>query len=118
MILFVFEGCKREVQIFNTMQELFFPEDNSDKIKCSYGNNIYSLYERLKDPESDCFDQDIVSVLKTDSVKSNGASKGVDFQNVSEFSQVYLFFDFDIHNQNKSNSISIQELQNRLSILL
>ena len=64
MILFVFEGVKREPMLFKTIQYLFFPNKNN-QIVCSFGNNIYQLYkeiERLKINGEDY--SDIVSILK------------------------------------------------------
>ena len=38
MILFVFEGKKREPEIFKTLEYLYFPKGQT--IVCSFGNNI------------------------------------------------------------------------------
>ena len=46
MILFVFEGDEREPRLFRTLERLYFPKVN-DNIVCSFGNNIYDLYNEL-----------------------------------------------------------------------
>lgn len=45
MILFVFEGEKREPELFRAIEKLFFKD--SQHIVCSFGNNIYELYQRF-----------------------------------------------------------------------
>ena len=44
MILFVFEGVKREPDLFRTIQRLYFA-NRDEQIVCSYNNNIYQLYK-------------------------------------------------------------------------
>ena len=43
MILFVFEGVKREPDLFRTIQRLYF-SNREEQIVCSYNNNIYLTY--------------------------------------------------------------------------
>ncbi len=45
MILFVFEGEKREPALFKAIERLFFKD--GQHIVCSFGNNIYELYQRM-----------------------------------------------------------------------
>ena len=59
MILFVFEGAKREPELFRTIETLFFKDKQN--IVCSFGNNIYELYNELKSFEGE---GDIVSILR------------------------------------------------------
>ena len=47
MILFVFEGNKREPDLFRSIQRLYFP-NKEEQIVCSYNNNIYQLYKDLE----------------------------------------------------------------------
>lgn len=47
MILFVFEGVKREPDLFRTIQRLYFA-NRDEQIVCSYNNNIYQLYNHGK----------------------------------------------------------------------
>lgn len=96
MILFVFEGKKREITLFKTLEELYFKNEGDERILCSFCNNIYNLYERVFETG-----EDIVSVVKSQlprSDKSNWCEL-----NVSDFSQVFLFFDYDCHDPSASN---------------
>lgn len=108
MILFVFEGEKREPELFRAIEKLFFKD--SQHIVCSFGNNIYELYQRLKDLDDS---GDIVSVLRErydggqDSPFSEEAKS-------SDFSEIYLIFDYDFHNRN----ISLEEMNLRISEML
>lgn len=47
MILFVFEGEKREPEIFDGMEKIY-GEDLGERITYSYGANIYSLFHYMK----------------------------------------------------------------------
>lgn len=104
MILFVFEGAEREPRIFKTLQRLFFGD--GEIIVCSFGNNIYELYRQLQ-----AFDGygDIVSVLGEN--KADGLPDGV---KSSDFSEIYLFFDYDFQNEN----LKLEEMNQRLREML
>lgn len=104
MILFVFEGEEREPRIFRTIRRLFFGE--GEIIICSFGNNIYELYRQLQDLEGD---GDIVSVLREN--RANGLPVGVCS---SDFSEIYLFFDYDFQNEN----LTLEEMNQRLEEML
>ena len=103
MILFVFEGAEREPKIFKTLERLFFGA--GERIVCSFGNNIYELYRQLREYDGD---GDIVSILR-----ENGAQlpAGV---NSSDFSEIYLFFDYDFQNRN----LTLEEMNRQLSEML
>lgn len=108
MILFVFEGEKREPELFRAIEKLFFKD--SQHIVCSFGNNIYELYQRLKDLD---YSGDVVSVLRErydglpDSPFSEEAKS-------SDFSEIYLIFDYDFHNKN----IPLEEMNSQISEML
>ena len=99
MILFVFEGRRREPDIFRTLDFLFFPKGQT--IVCSFGNNIYELYRQLVDLDSA---GDIVSLL----IEQNKLDAGT---KSSDFSEVFLFFDYDFQNKN----LSLEEMNAQLS---
>ena len=108
MILFVFEGEKREPELFRAIDKLFFKD--SQHIVCSFGNNIYELYLKLRNLDGS---GDIVSVLREryegrlDSPFSEEAKS-------SDFSEIYLIFDYDFHNRN----ISLEEMNSQISEML
>lgn len=104
MILFVFEGERREPMLFKSIELLFFPS-NEENIVCSFGNNIYELYRQMHSLGDGA---DIVGVLK-----ENGAISGE--YDMSDFSDVFLFFDLDIHNENQSVETNASQISEMLS---
>lgn len=108
MILFVFEGEKREPALFKAIERLFFKD--GQHIICSFGNNIYELYQCLKALDDS---GDIVSVLRenyTGSPESPFAEDSIS----SDFSEIYLIFDYDFQNKN----ISLEEMNSQISEML
>lgn len=103
MILFVFEGAEREPRVFRTLERLFFGQ--GERIVCSFGNNIYELYRQLQSFEGD---GDLVSILR-----ENKADLPEDVK-TSDFSEIYLFFDYDFQNEN----LSLEEMNQRLREML
>ena len=109
MKLFVFEGEKREPDIFRALQTLFFAEEK-EMFACSYGNNIYQLYRELR--EYDHFG-DVVALLKA-KVAGRAGNDLKEINNVSDVSEVYLFFDYDPQNKN----LTIAEMNSQLADML
>lgn len=108
MILFVLEGKKREPEIIKTLEYLFFPNEQS--IVCSFGNNIYELYRRLSElGESG----DVVSLLR-EMNSDNPESPFGENAKSSDYSEVFLFFDYDFQNKN----LSLEEMNTQLSEML
>ena len=108
MILFVFEGEEREPNLYKTLERLYFPRKN-DNIVCSFGNNIYALYMEMLALDGD---GDIVSVLK-EKLAERG-EKNLEGKRSSDFSEKYLFFDYDFQN----SQLSIDEINRRVSVML
>lgn len=109
MILFIFEGERREPQIFKSLENLFFP-NKDEHVACSFGNNIYNLYKLLSQDDG----IDIVASLK-EKLQNGTESRLRNFEKTSDFSEIYLFFDYDFHdNQN----LSLAELNRRLREML
>lgn len=109
MILFVFEGSKREPDLFRTIQRLYFP-NKEEQIICSYNNNIYQLYKDLQEYDGD---GDIVTILKEKfEGKENNPLKDIDV--ASDISEIYLFFDYDFHNTN----LTIEEINRQVKEML
>ncbi|MCZ4294509.1 hypothetical protein [Vibrio sinaloensis] len=103
-ILCIFEGEKREVGYFESMKQHFF--GGQSIVHCCYGNDLYELEKILSDDE-DPESLDIFEVLKEhNQVTSNNAVNNNNdiFNNFSRdsFNQVYLFFDFEYHDNNYS----------------
>ena len=91
---FIVEGRVREPQIIDNISKVFFPHSNCEIIKLPVEENIYMLWKSLK---KDDFDTDIIEVLResNDDIRNqlNGLSR-------DDFSEVYLFFDYDLHQTN------------------
>ena len=110
MILFVFEGKRREPDIFRTLKYLFFPKGQT--IVCSFGNSIYELYRQLKQLDGA---GDIVSLLRENN-KDNPESPFNPNDKSSDFSEIYLFFDYDFQNRNLTLDQMNQQVSEMLSL--
>ena len=95
-ILCVFEGEVREPLYFNTLKQCFFGEQSI--VYCCFGNDIYDLYSKMqKDDDLDIFEL----IHEHNTVESNEEL----FDNFSrdDFNQVFLFFDFEFHDDKFSS---------------
>lgn len=102
MILFVFEGDKREPRLFDAIKEIFLPKELSS-IVCTYKCNIYHLYTWIKkyDFFGDSTSVDTVSILN-EILLRRGDTTLQDIPS-SEISEIYLFFDYDFHHHDLEN---------------
>jgi len=110
MILFVFEGAKREPDLFRAIETLFFQDKQS--IVCSFGNNIYELYNELQSYEGD---GDIVSILK-ERYQGQSDSPFKDDVKSSDFSEIYLIFDYDFQNKNIPLKVMNSQIEEMLAL--
>lgn len=108
MILFVFEGYKREPDLFYSIQRLFFDKTN-EHIVCSFGNNLYQLYKELKKYEDN---GDLVSILREKYEKSQ--DNPFKSRLSSDFSEIYMFFDYDFQNVNLPLEVMNSQLKEML----
>ena len=109
MILFVFEGRKTEPSLFKTLEYLYFKNPDEQKI-CCFGYNIYELFRLMN--ESD-FTEDIVTVIKR-KLESRNEKPIPEEVSITDFSEVYLFFDYDFQNKN----LSLEELNSQVQEML
>ncbi|MDO4930037.1 MAG: hypothetical protein Q4E59_02765 [Bacteroidales bacterium] len=108
MILFVFEGDEREPNFYRTLEKLYFPKNNNNII-CSFGNNIYELYNEMMELEGD---GDIISVMK-ERLSRKGDTTLEKFKS-SDFSEIYLFFDYDFQN----TQLTLDQINERMKQML
>lgn len=94
-IALIYEGVKTEENLFASLRDNFFT-DKADTliITLPADGNIYMLWSRMK---ADDFETDLISVLKEMSQEISEKLKDMD---VNDFSEIYLFFDYDGHNDN------------------
>lgn len=94
-VIFIYEGVKAEEDLLNNVVKIFFSSKADISIlNCPADGNIYMLWTRLK---ADKFETNVVDVLKEMSVT---ARERLQSCKASEFSEIYLFFDYDGHNDN------------------
>lgn len=110
MILFVFEGAKREPELFRTIETLFFKDKQN--IVCSFGNNIYELYNELKSFEGE---GDIVSILRERYI-GRADSPFTEDTKSSDFSEIYLIFDYDFQNKNLPLDVMNRQIDEMLDL--
>jgi len=90
IILFVFEGEKVEVQIYESLKKHFSKINSKTHIHATFDTHIYELYKVLKEDD----DQDIIELIRDRSAKNQSSLSGILRDSVAE---VYLFFDYDGH---------------------
>ena len=105
MILFVFEGSRREPGIFDSLRKLYFKEESV--VVCTYNTDFHSLYKSLSENDWELF-----YVLR-ERLHQRGENT-LDEYKASDFSQIYLFFDYDFQNSH----IPLEEQNRRLEEML
>lgn len=96
--LFIVEGESRDLRFAKEMQQCFMKPESEVKIICLPAmQNIYMLYQKLA---ADDFETDIVEVLRESVPAAAKSLTGVSRDSVE---QVYLFFDYDPHQNNVTN---------------
>lgn len=94
-VIFIYEGVKAEENLLNNMVKIFFSSRKDISIlNCPADGNIYMLWTRLKKDE---FETNVIDVLKE---MSTMAKERLKDSKASDFSEIYLFFDYDGHNDN------------------
>lgn len=94
---FIVEGEAREPLIIENISKVFFVHGNFKIITLPAGQNIYMLWKKLK---ADDFDTDIIEVLREEHEELEKQLHGL---SRDDFSEVYLFFDYDGHQDNLSD---------------
>ncbi len=92
--VFIVEGEAREPQVIDNISKVLFSHGNYKIITLPAGENIYMLWKKLK---ADDFDTDIIEVLRESNKEIKEQLDGLSRDN---FSEVFLFFDYDAHQEN------------------
>lgn len=93
-IAIIVEGTVREPQILNNLIKIFFSKANYQIISLPAGENIYMLWNQLKD---DQFETDIIEIVRD---YSEDTEKQLEGLTRDDFAEVFLFFDYDGHQNN------------------
>ena len=105
---FIVEGEAREPLIIDNIAQVFFKHANFKIITLPAGQNIYMLWKKLKE---DDFDTDIIEVLREEHEELKEQLEGI---SRDDFSEVYLFFDYDGHQNNLSEEDDADVLEQML----
>lgn len=93
-IAFIYEGVSAEDRLLANMQKAYFSEFSDVYIfNLPADGNIYMLWKKLVEDE---FETNIIEVLKEMSTEAKERIEKMGLQ-ASQFSEVYLFFDYDGH---------------------
>lgn len=97
---FIVEGEVREPQVIDNISKIFFSHGNYTVITLPAGENIYMLWKQLK---ADDFDTDVIEVLRE---SNDEIKKQLEGLSRDDFSEVYLFFDYDVHQTNLGKTVN------------
>lgn len=116
-IALIVEGTKTEPQIFKNIRRIFFNKYDLVSIMLPACTNIYTLWKRIYDDE----DLDIIDLVKElsstqDITNVNKFNNHLDLSelNSNEFSEVYLFFDYDGHNNNLPKGVDVNNVLKKM----
>lgn len=93
-IAFIVEGKKREPAVIENMGRVFFHNSQIKEIILPADQNIYMLWKIMS---KDHFNTDIIEVLRESDI---AVSQVLGDLSRDDFSEVYLFFDYDGHQNN------------------
>lgn len=106
---FIVEGEDRDYRFIREMTDVFFKgRFESITICLPAEQNIYMLYNKLME---DQFETDLVELLREDNDLAKEALNGIDRQSIDE---IYLFFDYDIHQDNLPTGQDPQEVLEKM----
>ena len=97
--LIIVEGEVREKDIFESVEQFFFNKEKLKYINLPAKQNIYMLWNILNKDE---FQTDMVEILRENVDVAKELLKGITRNDIDE---IFLFFDFDIHQDNIPKSV-------------
>ena len=105
-ICFIVEGLKTEPEVIENIKKLFFKDSEVEVIHLPAMTNIYSIYKALK---NDDFETGIIEIVK-EQIDKNGLTNNYSHYYTSDFSEVYLLFDYDAHNNNIPHGLCVDDV--------
>ena len=118
-IAIIAEGVKSETHVLKNLNELFFKNCDIVPIIFPTCTNIYALYKMIQEDE----DLDIIELAQDLSKKQNikrvNQFNEFDFMQMkkSDFAEIYLFYDFDGHNNNLPKGVNPIETMKKMLAL-
>ena len=103
-ILFIVEGESREINIVDNICDVFFCKSQIKIISIPAGKNIYMLWKQLSD---DNFETDVFELLREDPLIDTCEIEDMERD---DFSEVYLFFDYDGHQNNVAGDTKTESI--------
>ena len=96
VMLFVVEGEDRDYRLAGDLRDSFFATGRyrTRLIRLSARENLYMLYRQLAEYD---FEADLVEILRETVPEAKTELDGISRQDIAE---IYLFFDYDIHQNN------------------
>ncbi|MFR3816988.1 MAG: hypothetical protein ACLTXO_00495 [Fusobacterium varium] len=109
-ILIITEGTKPDKKIVEHLIKNYKQADVKYEIQ-TYNTNVYMLYQEIKRIYGEDLDEiQIIPILK---------EKNIEFKfNKDDFSEIYLFFDYDIHHYQYNRDIAPDNLNSQLEEML
>ena len=107
-IAFIVEGTKTEPELISkSLNNVYFAKNQIDLIILPTGMNIYNLFLLMKDDDLDIITLIKEQAQKLQSKKVKKFNQSLDLSSLqqSDFSSVYLFFDYDAHQDNLPRNI-------------
>ena len=105
---FIVEGEAREPQIISNLCKIHFKDCNFKIITLPAGQNIYMLWQKMKE---DDFDTDIIEILRETSRELEGTLADL---TRDDFSEIFLFFDYDGHQNNLPAKLGMTDAVNSM----
>lgn len=96
-IAFIVEGAKTEQLIVRSLCNYVLLKDNIEIIALSSSCNIYDLWSSLKEYD---FDADLIDIINDINKHDKDFIKKFGIINKEKFSEIFLFFDYDGHQNN------------------
>ena len=116
-IAFIIEGVKAEPMVIRNLQNKFFSKVEIEAIMLPACTNVYTIWKRLCDDDGET---DVIELVKELSSEQNTKRvdqiNSIDFRslNKDDFSEIYLFFDYDGHNNNLPSDCNPNEIMKKM----
>lgn len=97
VLLFIYEGEKAEVQIFDKLKEYLFQNEKNYIIHICFKNNIYNLYDKMKKIEF----VDTLGFIQ----ENSGENDDIQKLELADIAGTFLFFDYDGQHDGADDSV-------------